>query len=95
MNNIYKIYFVFCFLFLTNCSNLHFLYENEDLSNNIEGISKVLYDKYELYKDEKSLIVFESNFNNVVKIVNDNKIIFNRNINTKPTPRICSSMYYK
>jgi len=85
MNNIYKIYLLICFLFLTSCSNIHFLYENESLSNKIEGISKVLYDKYDLYKDEKSLIVFESNFNNVVKIINDNKIIFNRNIKTKPT----------
>lgn len=85
MNNIYKIYLVICFLFLTNCSNVHFLYENESLSNKIEGISKVLYDKYDLHKDEKSLIVFESNFNNMVKIINNNKIIFNRNIETKPT----------
>lgn len=54
------------------------------MSNKIEGISKVLYNKYELHKDEKSLIVFESNFNNVVKIIND-KIIVNRNIETKPT----------
>ncbi|NML56729.1 hypothetical protein [Chryseobacterium cheonjiense] len=85
MNNIYKVYFVICFLFLTSCSNTHLLYENKDLSDKIEGISKVLYDKYELHKDEKSLIVFESNFNNMVKIINDNKIIFNRNIETKPT----------
>lgn len=51
MNNIYKIYFVIFFLFLTSCSNIHFLYENEGLSNKIEGISKVLYNKYELHKD--------------------------------------------
>ncbi len=85
MNKIYKIYFIICFLFLTSCSSIRFLYGDESLSNKNEGITKTLYDKYDLHKDEKSLIVFESNFNNMVKIINDNNIIFNRNIKTKPT----------
>lgn len=82
---IHKIYLIICFLFLISCSNVRFLYENENVSNEIEGVTKILYDKYDLQKNDKSLIVFESNFDNMVKIINENKIVFNRNIKTKPS----------
>ena len=85
MNIINKIYYIICFLSLTSCCKIHFLYQEKSLSNENEGITKALYDNYDLRKDEKSLIVFESNFNNIVKVINGNEIIFNRSIKTKQT----------
>ncbi|MCS3533073.1 hypothetical protein [Chryseobacterium sp. JUb7] len=82
MKSLNNICYIVYFLLLTNCSNTKYLYE--DVNMPIKGITKTLYDNYDLYKDEKSLIVFESDFNNEIKVINNNNVIFDRTIKTKP-----------